>query len=63
MKRMLRIACLLLAFMVVSCEHKDLCYLHPHQTMLRILVDWSKFNVEQPTGMSVYVFPKGDGDS
>lgn len=63
MKRMLRIACLLLAFMVVSCEHKDLCYLHPHQTMLRILVDWSKFNVELPTGMSVYVFPKGDGDS
>lgn len=61
MKRILRVACLLLVLVIVSCEHKDLCYLHPHQTMLRILVDWSRFTVEHPTGMSVYVFPKEGG--
>ena len=46
---------------VVSCEHKDLCYHHPHQARVRINTDWSKFNVETPTGMTVIVYSQ-DGN-
>ena len=28
-----------------SCEHKDLCYHHPHTTDVRIDVDWSMFEI------------------
>ena len=45
-----------------SCEHKDLCYKHPHTTKVRIDVDWSKFTkYEIPTGMTVMLYPKYSG--
>lgn len=44
------------ALMIVSCEHKDLCYHHPHQARVRINTDWSKFKEETPTGMTVMVY-------
>lgn len=45
-----------------SCEHKDLCYHHPHSAAARIDVDWTDFApFETPTGMSVMVYPE-DGD-
>lgn len=50
--------------LAVSCDKeydfgfKDLCYYHPHTAPVKINVDWSKFNhIEQPTGMTVYVWP------
>lgn len=48
-------------FVIVSCEHKDLCYHHPHQARVRINTDWSKFKEETPTGMTVMVYAQ-DGD-
>ena len=41
---------------IASCEHKDLCYHHPHQARVRINTDWSKFDAETPTGMTVMVY-------
>lgn len=46
-----------------SCEHKDLCYEHPHTAGAIIKVDWSDFvEKETPTGMTVMVYPQ-DGSS
>ena len=52
----------LMLLLVVSCQHDELCYHHPHDARLRIDVDWSKFVEEVPTGMSVMVFPQGEGE-
>ena len=42
-----------------SCEHKELCYKHPHTTKVRIDVDWSKFiKYEIPTGMTLMLYPQ-----
>ncbi len=43
---------------VVSCEHKELCYHHPHTAKVSILSDWSMFDKEPPTGMTVMVYPQ-----
>lgn len=46
-----------------SCEHKDLCYKHPHTAKVRVDVDWSKFNsYEKPTGMTVLLYPQYSGE-
>ena len=46
-----------------SCEHKELCYKHPHTTKVRIDVDWSKFiKYETPTGMSLMLYPQYSGE-
>ncbi len=38
---------------------KELCYYHPHTAPVKLNVDWSKFShIEQPMGMSVYVWPE-----
>lgn len=51
-----------LVAVLCSCEHKDLCYSHPHTAKMRIDVDWSQFNqYEVPTGMTVMVFPQEGG--
>lgn len=51
-----------LVAVLCSCEHKELCYSHPHTAQMRIDVDWSRFNhKEVPTGMTVMVFPQDGG--
>ena len=38
---------------------KELCYYHPHTAPVKLGVDWRHFShLEQPTGMSVYVWPQ-----
>lgn len=49
---------LLVLFSTMSCEHKDLCFRHPHDALVRVDVDWSQFHEETPTGMSVMVYPE-----
>lgn len=61
MKRMYCVICSLM-LLFVSCNHKEFCYHHPHTARIRINVDWSKFDREQPTGMSVMVFPAEGGE-
>ena len=46
---------------LTACEHKELCYHHPHTAKVRVNVDWSQFAEEQPTGMTVMAFPVGGG--
>lgn len=46
-----------------SCQHKELCYKHPHTTRVRIDVDWSKFiKYETPTGMTLMLYPQYTGE-
>ena len=56
------IACMLgMVMFTTSCEHKDLCYHHPHSSKMRIDVDWAQFDEVTPTGMSVMLFNETDG--
>lgn len=50
-------------FMVAtSCEHKELCYHHPHTAKVSFISDWSEFEKETPTGMTVMVYPQQGGE-
>lgn len=49
-------------FVATSCEHKELCYYHPHTAPVRVNVDWSLFTMEEPTGMTAYAYPIGYDD-
>lgn len=40
-----------------SCEHKELCYYHPHTAPVRVTVDWSLFTMDSPTGMTAIAYP------
>ena len=43
-----------------GCEHKELCYRHPHTAPVVINVEWDKFiEKETPTGMTVMIYPVG----
>ena len=47
-----------------SCEHKDLCFKHPHSAKVRIDVDWSNFiKYETPTGMTLMLYPQYSDES
>ena len=52
---------LALMLVLTACTHKDFCYSHPHVSHVRVNVDWSDFDREQPTGMTVKVFPADGG--
>ena len=47
--------------LLCSCNHKELCYHHPHTAKVRIDVDWTQFEKETPTGMTVMIYPIDDG--
>ena len=47
--------------LLVSCNHHELCYSHPHTAKVRVNVDWSEFVEEDPTGMTVMVYPADGG--
>ena len=51
----------LIGMLLNACNHKELCYHHPHTSRVRIDVDWSEFDREQPTGMMVSVYPAEGG--
>ena len=39
---------------LTACEHKDLCYDHPHFATVRVVFDWTKIsNHDKPEGMRV----------
>lgn len=48
------VACLVL---FSSCEHKDLCYHHPHMVKLRLEFDWRDAPDANPQGMMVFFYP------
>lgn len=64
------IVLLFMSIGVVSCTKefdfgfKDLCFYHPHTAPVQLNVDWTEFNhIEQPTGMTVYVWPQNQKDN
>ena len=56
------LAAAILTLAATSCNHKDLCLMHPHSAPMRINVDWSNFvHKETPSGMTVIVYPQDGG--
>ena len=47
--------CLLLLF--AACEHKELCYEHPHVKTVRVAFDWTYAPNANPEGMCVFFYP------
>lgn len=62
MRSSLRPAAFLLIGMMVmvftSCEHKELCYAHPHTTKIKVVYDWSYAPDANPAGMCVFFYSK-----
>lgn len=56
------IAVLVAVAALSSCEHKDLCYHHPHTAKIKVEFDWSKAPLANPEGMSVYFYPVEGGE-
>lgn len=50
-----------LSVLFSSCEHKDLCYQHPHVKTLRVEFDWRDAPDASPKGMCVYFYPTEGG--
>ncbi len=46
-----------LSVLFSSCEHKDLCYRHPHVKTIRVAFDWRNAPDASPKGMCVYFYP------
>lgn len=54
--------CALTLVFLSSCEHKELCYHHPHTTTLRLEFDWRDAPDANPEGMCVFFYPLDDED-
>lgn len=61
MKRTFYILPFLAAVTLSSCEHKELCYDHPHTGSVRVEFDWSDSPGTAPEGMRVLFYPVGGG--
>ena len=51
----------LLAIDSFSCEHKELCFYHPHVVTVRVDFDWKKRPASQPGRMCVFFYPEEGG--
>lgn len=60
MKRLSHI--LLLIFLCVACEHKELCYDHSHVVPVEVSFDWTDAPEAQAKSMSIYFFPVEGGE-
>lgn len=56
MKKLIPALCALLAIILSACEHKELCYIHPHETKLFVEFDWRYAPDANPEGMLVYFY-------
>lgn len=62
MKRYIIIALIsVLTIIMSSCQHKELCYDHPHSGTLNVVIDWSKAPLATPATMELLLFPKNGG--
>ncbi len=54
--------CLMMSsILFTSCEHKELCYQHPHVKSIRLEFDWRDAPDASPKGMCVYFYPVSGG--
>ena len=51
----------LLAMILFSCEHKELCFHHPHVVTVRVDFDWKNAPQANPEGMCVFFYPEEGG--
>lgn len=49
-----------LLVLALSCEHKDLCYYHPHVAPVKVKVNWEEAGNKTIEGMTAYLFAKQD---
>lgn len=61
MKRIMRFWTLLALLAMTACEHKELCYEHPHVGFVHVLFDWSQLPGANPECMYVRFFPEEGG--
>ena len=47
----------------ISCQHKDLCYDHPHNGSLKVVFDWTKAAETVGQNMELFLFPTNGGQS
>jgi len=45
-----------------ACDHKDLCYVHPHTAPVKVEFDWRHNAGVVPASMSVYAYPDDGGE-
>lgn len=45
-----------LSLIFSSCNHKELCYVHPHEVTLRLEYDWTNAPDANPAGMCVFFY-------
>lgn len=50
-----------LSLLLSSCEHKELCYQHPHVKTIRVVFDWRDAPDASPKGMCVFFYPIDGG--
>ena len=65
MKRLIATYALLmvLSMIVVSCEHKELCYSHPHSAKVSVEFEWSQMPAAySPGGMRVIFYLRNGGE-
>ena len=53
---------LMMAELLSSCEHKELCYDHPHRQNVEVTFDWSEAPDANPATMSLYLYPDEGGE-
>lgn len=46
-----------------SCHHKDLCYLHSHNTKIKVVYDWSNEPDANPAGMCAFFYKADNSKS
>ena len=57
-----RITAIMLALVsIVSCQHKELCYSHPHNGSLKVVFDWSEAQAPEGENMELFLFSVGGG--
>lgn len=48
--------CIMNCALLMSCDHKELCYMHEHKTKLTVVYDWSEAPDANPAGMCVFFY-------
>lgn len=61
MKKQLFLLCLLF-LTLAGCNHKELCYQHPHTATLRVVFDWRNAPDASPEGMCIFFYPDDGGE-
>lgn len=53
---------LFVGIILMSCDHKELCFDHAHTADVKVEFDWSDSPYAHPVSMTLYLFPKDTGE-